>query len=108
MARSTPRDTRSTCVFSKRPARRLGRCVTPRGATCAARYLDSEPIMAAIAEISQGWQGLDLAEAAFMEPGSALARLETSESGLVESEASRRLHAVGPNAVFSHGARPLR
>jgi Mg2+-importing ATPase len=42
-----------------------------------------------------------------MEAGTVLARLGTSGSGLVESEASRRLHTVGPNAVLSHGARPL-
>jgi P-type Mg2+ transporter len=64
--------------------------------------------MATIAEVSEGWEGLELADAALMEAGTVLARLGTSESGLVESEASRRLHAVGPNAVLSHGARPLR
>jgi P-type Mg2+ transporter len=63
--------------------------------------------MAAIAEVSEGWGGLELADAALMEAGTVLARLGTSGSGLVESEASRRLHTVGPNAVLSHGARPL-
>src|SRR6266542_6584505 len=64
--------------------------------------------MAAIAEVSQGWGGLELADAASMEAGAVLARLGTSESGLAESEASRRLQAVGPNAILSHGAQPLR
>jgi Mg2+-importing ATPase len=64
--------------------------------------------MAAIAEVSEGSEGLELADAAFMDAGTVLASLGTSECGLVESEASRRLHAVGPNAVLSHGARPLR
>lgn len=63
--------------------------------------------MAAIAEVSEGCEGLELADAALMESGSVLARLGTSESGLVEGEASRRLRTVGPNAVLSHGARPL-
>src|SRR6266542_4431484 len=43
-----------------------------------------------------------------MEAGAVLARLGTSESGLAESEASRRLQALGPNAILSHGAQPLR
>ncbi len=64
--------------------------------------------MAAVAPVSEGWGGLELADAAFMEAGAVLARLGTSESGLAESEASRRLHAGGPNAILSHGARPLR
>ena len=64
--------------------------------------------MAVIAGDSEGWAGLELADAAVMEAGTVLARLATSESGLAESEASRRLDVVGPNAVLSHGARPLR
>jgi Cation transporter/ATPase, N-terminus len=61
-----------------------------------------------IGEVSEGWESLEVADAAFMEPATVFAHLGTSESGLVESESSRRLHAVGPNAVVSHGARPLR
>jgi P-type Mg2+ transporter len=61
-----------------------------------------------IGEVSEGWESLEVADAAFMEAATVFAHLGTSESGLVESEASRRLHAVGPNAVVSHGARPLR
>jgi Mg2+-importing ATPase len=64
--------------------------------------------MAAIAEVAEGWGGLELADAALIDAGAVLARLGTAESGLVESEASRRLQAVGPNAVLSHGAQPLR
>src|SRR6266498_381824 len=64
--------------------------------------------MAAIAEVSEGWGGLEFADAASMEAGAVLARLGTSESGLAESEASRRLQALGPNAILSHGAQPLR
>jgi Mg2+-importing ATPase len=63
--------------------------------------------MAAIGEVSEGWEGLELSDAASTEAGTVLTRLRTSTSGLTEGEASRRLHAVGPNAVVSHGARPF-
>ncbi|MGZ6496730.1 MAG: magnesium-translocating P-type ATPase [Actinomycetota bacterium] len=63
--------------------------------------------MAAVAGVSEGWAGLELADAGSLDLGTVLARLGTSASGLAESEASRRFNTIGPNAVLSHGARPL-
>ena len=42
-----------------------------------------------------------------MQAEAVLNRLGSSESGLVSSEASRRLGVAGYNAILSHGARPL-
>jgi Mg2+-importing ATPase len=50
---------------------------------------------------------LELAEAAALPPDDVLARLESSASGLSAEEAARRLKEAGPNAVRSHGVRPL-
>ena len=51
------------------------------------------------------WRALDLQTAAGLEPAEVLVRLDSSEHGLSEAEAARRLEAVGPNALRSHGAR---
>jgi P-type Mg2+ transporter len=48
---------------------------------------------------------LDLAAAAALEPDELLARLESSERGLTDEEARRRLEAVGANVLRSHGVR---
>ena len=53
------------------------------------------------------WQSLELAEAARLDAADVLARLGSSEAGLSATEATRRLDEVGPNAVRSHGVRPL-
>jgi Mg2+-importing ATPase len=50
--------------------------------------------------------GLDLAAAATM-PATDVLRALASGSGLSEEEARRRRAVVGPNALRSHGARPL-
>jgi len=63
--------------------------------------------MTAVVEVAEGWEGVELHAAAAMGAHAALDRLGSSESGLAPEEASRRLAAVGPNAVLSHGARPL-
>ena len=42
-----------------------------------------------------------------LEAADVLARLGSTEQGLAEAEAARRLRAVGPNAVRSHRARAL-
>jgi Mg2+-importing ATPase len=52
-------------------------------------------------------RSLDLQAAAMLAPGDALAGLGSSDDGLSGAEARRRLEAVGPNALRSHGARPL-
>jgi Mg2+-importing ATPase len=52
-------------------------------------------------------RSLDLAAAAGLSPEEALARLDSQVEGLTEEEARRRLQVVGPNALRSHGARPL-
>jgi Mg2+-importing ATPase len=63
--------------------------------------------MSAIAEVAEGWEGVELRTAAAMRVHAVLDRLGSSESGLMPEEAFLRLAAVGPNAVLSHGARPL-
>jgi Mg2+-importing ATPase len=63
--------------------------------------------MSAGSKVELGWEGMELAEAASMTQEAVLARLGTSESGLDPAEASRRLDAVGRNAILSHGARPF-
>jgi len=51
--------------------------------------------------------GIDLIEAARSSPAEVVARLNTAESGLTAQEAASRLGVFGPNAIRSHGARPL-
>ena len=53
------------------------------------------------------WQDLSLAEAARLEFGDVLQRLGSSDAGLDDAEAARRLTLVGPNAVRSHGTHAL-
>jgi Mg2+-importing ATPase len=50
---------------------------------------------------------IELADAACLSATDALHSLETSESGLSAAEARRRLATYGPNAVRSHGVRPI-
>jgi Mg2+-importing ATPase len=54
-----------------------------------------------------GWRSLALSEAGQLDPAAVLTRLQSSTDGLTDSEAARRLEAVGPNAVRTHGARLL-
>ena len=53
------------------------------------------------------WSGLDIAEAGALDAALVLERLGSSAGGLAADEAARRLRQVGPNAVRSHGTRPL-
>jgi Mg2+-importing ATPase len=53
------------------------------------------------------WQSLQLRSAATMPADDVLAALATCGKGLSSAEAQRRLGEVGPNALRSHGARPL-
>jgi P-type Mg2+ transporter len=53
------------------------------------------------------WSRLELSSAATMPVDGVLARLVSAPEGLSGEEAARRLTAVGPNALRSHGARPL-
>ena len=50
---------------------------------------------------------LSLAEAGTVDATQVLASLGSSTSGLTTQDARRRLLQVGPNAVRSHGSRPL-
>jgi P-type Mg2+ transporter len=50
---------------------------------------------------------LRLGEAAALQAEEVLRRLETSPTGLSSEDAGARLRAVGPNALRSHGTRPL-
>ena len=57
---------------------------------------------------SSAWaRTLELRAAAALSPDDTLAALDSSRAGLAPAEAERRLQAVGPNALRSHGARPL-
>ena len=51
--------------------------------------------------------GPSLLEAAGLGPAEVMARLGAAETGLSAQEAARRLDVHGPNAIRSHGARPL-
>jgi P-type Mg2+ transporter len=53
------------------------------------------------------WEPIALQAAAGLEADAVLERLGSSERGLTSEEATRRLRMVGPNALRSHGARPL-
>jgi Mg2+-importing ATPase len=55
----------------------------------------------------QALPGIELVEAARLLPAEVVARLGSADSGLTAEEAALRLLRVGPNAVRSHGARPL-
>jgi P-type Mg2+ transporter len=50
---------------------------------------------------------LQLRSAATIDAAAVLERLASSPEGLSAEEAARRLERVGPNALVSHGARPL-
>src|SRR5450759_2473148 len=51
--------------------------------------------------------GIGLIEAARLPPVEVVARLGSADSGLTVQEAAFRLRLHGPNAIRSHGARPL-
>jgi Mg2+-importing ATPase len=57
--------------------------------------------------VDDRWQSLTLAEAGQLDTAAVLTKLQSSADGLSDSEATRRLEAVGPNAVRTHGARLL-
>ena len=68
--------------------------------------------MAALAEtrpLSKGttWRLLTLGSAAALSADDVLGRMESTPDGLSPGEATTRLADVGPNALRSHGARPL-
>jgi P-type Mg2+ transporter len=50
---------------------------------------------------------VDLIDAARLSPAEVVARLGSAASGLTAQEAALRLRRFGPNAIRSHGARPL-
>ena len=52
---------------------------------------------------ADGWRSLALAEAASLPTDDVLKRLAADADGLAGDEAGRRLKAVGPNALRSHG-----
>jgi len=60
-----------------------------------------------LADAPQKLAGDDLTGAARLAPGEVLAAAGSSESGLTDVEAKLRLARFGPNAIRSHGARPL-
>jgi Mg2+-importing ATPase len=53
------------------------------------------------------WLELSLTDSAVLKPEEVLHRLGSSPHGLQDSEARDRLGLAGPNAIRSHGARPL-
>ena len=56
---------------------------------------------------TSNWLSLSLASAAAAPAERVLASLDSSAEGLAWAEAQRRLGLAGPNALRSHGARPL-
>jgi cation transport ATPase-like protein len=54
------------------------------------------------------WSTLTLGSAAALSGEDVLGRLESSDAGLSDDQASERLAKVGNNALRSHGARPSR
>ncbi|HEY5473699.1 MAG TPA: cation-transporting P-type ATPase, partial [Candidatus Limnocylindrales bacterium] len=52
---------------------------------------------------ADGWHSLALTEAASLPTNEVLQRLAAGPDGLAAEEAGRRLKAVGPNALRSHG-----
>ncbi|MHB1571690.1 MAG: cation-translocating P-type ATPase, partial [Solirubrobacteraceae bacterium] len=59
------------------------------------------------AESVPRWRAVELGAAATMEAGAVLKELASRPLGLSSEDASRRLEQAGPNALRSHGARPL-
>src|SRR5205807_2997520 len=53
------------------------------------------------------FRGLPLAGSAGMAPAEVVAALGSSDEGLTEDEAGRRRSVLGPNALRTHGARPV-
>src|SRR6202795_3543507 len=51
--------------------------------------------------------GVELIEAARLDPAEVVTRLASASSGLTAQEAAHRLRYFGPNAIRSHGAQPL-
>ncbi|HEX7262733.1 MAG TPA: magnesium-translocating P-type ATPase, partial [Candidatus Dormibacteraeota bacterium] len=61
----------------------------------------------ALPENSPAPASVGLVEAARLTPAEVLVCLSTTESGLTALEAAQRLKRFGPNAIRSHGARPV-
>ncbi|HVS05819.1 MAG TPA: magnesium-translocating P-type ATPase [Candidatus Dormibacteraeota bacterium] len=55
----------------------------------------------------EAWRGMDLAGSGASTSEAVLAALGTSPEGLSDAEAARRLKEIGPNAIESHGVRPV-
>jgi len=58
-------------------------------------------------ETATPWRALELRSAAMTETDAVLNELASDPQGLSNDEVARRLQQVGPNALRSHGARPL-
>jgi len=65
------------------------------------------PVAATVDMSTTGRRQLDLARAATLPVEDVLDALASRREGLSAAEAQRRLAVVGPNALRSHGARPL-
>jgi P-type Mg2+ transporter len=63
--------------------------------------------IAAVPSSQPSLAGLDLIDASRLVPAEVVSRLNSAESGLAANEAKLRLVRFGPNAIRSHGARPL-
>ena len=57
--------------------------------------------------MDHGRTSTDLARAATLPAAAVLAELDTDAGGLTGAQAAERLRETGPNALRSHGARPL-
>jgi cation transport ATPase-like protein len=59
------------------------------------------------APVAEPWAPADIREAAALDVEAVLGRVGAGPGGLTSAEAERRIEAIGPNALVSHGARAL-
>jgi P-type Mg2+ transporter len=64
-------------------------------------------VLASVEPREDAWQPLDLSAAAALPIEQVLRLLRSRSEGLSAAEAGQRLALVGPNALRSHGARPI-
>lgn len=78
-----------------------------RGASPPIAHEPERPLRPTVDALPTGWRQLDLAAAATLPVQEVLEAMASHSAGLSTGEAQRRLALQGPNALRSHGARPL-
>ena len=77
------------------------------GASPPIAHEPERPLRPTVDALPTGWRQLDLAAAATLPVQEVLEAMASHSAGLSTGEAQRRLALQGPNALRSHGARPL-